>query len=203
MRAKFAVISPCSLVNIGLKTILERIIPAVEVCTFGRVDEYADEDFVHYFVSARVFTENSRFFIAKGRKVIILTNSAGENVPLPPHMFTLDIAQDEASVVRDILRLYRSGHGAGHSAEHGAGEDMRHGAVRGAEPAGPLSEREKDVLRAVVRGMINKEIADALNISINTVITHRRNIVAKLGIRSVAALTIYAVTHGIISLDNI
>lgn len=195
MRAKFAVISPYSLVNIGLKTILERIIPAVEVCTFGRVDEYADEDFAHYFVSARVFAENSRFFIAKGRKVIILTNSAGENVPLPPHMFTLDIAQDEASVVRDILRLYRSGHGAGHGTEHGT--------VRGAEPAGPLSEREKDVLRAVVRGMINKEIADALNISINTVITHRRNIVTKLGIRSVAALTIYAVTHGIISLDNI
>ena len=66
-----------------------------------------------------------------------------------------------------------------------------------------LSAREKDVLRLLVEGLINKEIADRLHISINTVITHRRNIVSKLGTKSVSALTVYAVTHGIADIDNI
>lgn len=72
-----------------------------------------------------------------------------------------------------------------------------------AEHSTLLSQRECDVLRLLVRGMLNKEIADALDISINTVITHRRNITEKLGTRSVSALTIYAVTHGIADIESI
>ncbi len=62
-----------------------------------------------------------------------------------------------------------------------------------------LSQREIDVLRLVAMGYINKEIADKLNISINTILTHRKNISAKLGIKSVSGLGIYAVMNGIIS----
>ncbi len=61
-----------------------------------------------------------------------------------------------------------------------------------------LSGREIDVLRLVASGMINKQIADTLNISINTVLTHRKNITAKLGIKSVSGLTFYAMMNGII-----
>lgn len=64
-----------------------------------------------------------------------------------------------------------------------------------------LSDREIDVLRNLVTGMSNKEIADKLNISINTVITHRKNITHKTGIKSVSGLTIFAVVQNIISLD--
>ena len=62
-----------------------------------------------------------------------------------------------------------------------------------------LSQREIDVLRLVVSGHINKEIAEALNISINTVLTHRKNITAKLGIKSVSGLSFYAMMNGIIA----
>lgn len=62
-----------------------------------------------------------------------------------------------------------------------------------------LSERETDVLIAVAKGMQNKEIADELNISIYTVISHRKNIVAKTGIKSVAGLTVYALINNLIS----
>ena len=55
-----------------------------------------------------------------------------------------------------------------------------------------LSEREKDVLIALVKGKTNKEISDELCISPNTVITHRKNIIRKTGIKSVAALAIFA-----------
>ena len=62
-----------------------------------------------------------------------------------------------------------------------------------------LSQREIDVLRLVAGGCINKEIASQLNISVNTVLTHRKNITAKLGIKSVSGLTFYAMMNGIIA----
>lgn len=64
-----------------------------------------------------------------------------------------------------------------------------------------LSERETDVLKLLATGLTNKEIADKLNISINTVITHRKNITQKTGIKSVSGLTIYAVVKKLVSLD--
>jgi DNA-binding CsgD family transcriptional regulator len=66
-----------------------------------------------------------------------------------------------------------------------------------------ISKREAEVLALVVRGFINKEIADQLCISLPTVISHRKNICEKLHMHSVSALTIYAVTHGIVSIDEI
>ena len=66
-----------------------------------------------------------------------------------------------------------------------------------------LSDREKDVIVALVQGMSNKEIADHLFISINTAITHRRNIVRKLQIRSTAGLTIYAIVNNLIDISSI
>jgi DNA-binding CsgD family transcriptional regulator len=65
-----------------------------------------------------------------------------------------------------------------------------------------LSEREIDVLKLLVAGNANKEIAANLNISAHTVISHRKNISQKTGIKSVSALTIYAVVKNIIAIDN-
>ena len=65
-----------------------------------------------------------------------------------------------------------------------------------------LSERETDVLKLLVAGNANKEIADKLNISTHTVISHRKNISQKTGIKSVSGLTIYAVVKNIITIDN-
>ena len=66
-----------------------------------------------------------------------------------------------------------------------------------------LSEREKDVVVSLVQGMANKEIADHLCISVNTVITHRRNIARKLQIHSPAGLTIYAIVNGLIDISSV
>lgn len=65
-----------------------------------------------------------------------------------------------------------------------------------------LSEREADVLKLLVNGLSNKEIADKLNISIHTVISHRKNISIKTGIKSQSGLTIYAITQKLISLEG-
>ena len=66
-----------------------------------------------------------------------------------------------------------------------------------------LSEREKDVLAQVVRGLSNKEIANVLFISTHTVISHRKNIARKLNIHSTAGLTIYAIVNKLVDLNSL
>ena len=64
-----------------------------------------------------------------------------------------------------------------------------------------LSAREKEILVCVAQGMINKEIADHLNISIHTVISHRKNITHKTGIKTVAGLTVYALLNHLLDIE--
>ena len=66
-----------------------------------------------------------------------------------------------------------------------------------------LSDREKEIVAEVARGLTNKEIADKLFISVFTVTTHRKNITQKLGIKSIAGLTVYALMNGLIRQDEI
>lgn len=66
-----------------------------------------------------------------------------------------------------------------------------------------LSQREKEIIGCIVRGMTNKEIAEKLFISVHTVITHRRNITRKLQIHSAAGLTIYAIVNKLVELGEV
>ncbi len=82
---------------------------------------------------------------------------------------------------------------------------------RGGEPAeaevrdmtDSISEREREVIRLVAMGLSNKEIADRMFISVNTVMTHRRNIARKTGIHAAAGITIYAIVNGIIKVEDV
>ena len=67
----------------------------------------------------------------------------------------------------------------------------------------PLSQREKEIITYVVKGLTNKEIADKLCLSVHTVITHRRNIARKLQIHSPAGLTIYAIVNKLVELKDV
>lgn len=68
---------------------------------------------------------------------------------------------------------------------------------------GTLSQREKEILGCVVKGMTNKEIAEKLYISVHTVITHRRNITRKLQVHSAAGLTIYAIVNKLVDISEV
>ena len=72
-----------------------------------------------------------------------------------------------------------------------------------ADDRGELSDREKEILVSVAQGLLNKEIADRHNISINTVITHRKNITRKTGIKTVAGLTVYAILNNLVDINSI
>lgn len=197
-RPRIAVITRNALMNIGLKSILERIIPMAEVTAFTSVAELEADggEFFHHFVSSQIFIEQSRFFLERRHRTIVLAESASAPQPTAGVSY-LNINCSEEELVKSILRLHHAAHNGGY---HGAC-DERSAACRYDGPT--LSAREIDVLRLVVRGLLNKEIADRLNIGLTTVISHRRNLVEKLGIRSVSGLTIYAVTHGLVGIDEI
>lgn len=75
--------------------------------------------------------------------------------------------------------------------------------IESADADEQLSQREKEIIREVVKGYTNKEIAGHLNLSVFTVLTHRRNIAKKLQIHSSTALTLYAISNNIISITEV
>ena len=108
---------------------------------------------------------------------------------------SLCINVSEEQLARQLLHLGRRGHPKG---EHLPPRPQQ---------AKALSDREIEVLsliaQLIAQGYLNKEIADQLNIGITTVITHRKNIMEKLSLRSVSALTIYAVMNGYVDINRI
>ena len=165
------------------------------VDTFGSFLELSanhPEQYFHYFVAMSVVLENKPFFIENRRKTIVLTLSLDTTSQLS-EFHSLCINVPESELVRSILMLEQHAHGHGQNL-----------------PTMPkilqqkiLSDREIEVMSLIVQGFINKEIADKLNIGLSTVITHRKNIMDKLGLKSVSALTIYAVMHGYVDINNI
>ena len=126
----------------------------------------------------------------------------GDNTPFTQSgIRTIDATASESAIVRQILHIHQAGHPSGrhpHEMQHGGGV-----VSESTHEASPLSQREKEVLALLVKGYINKEIADKLNISLTTAIFHRNNISEKLKTRSLGRLTIYAVLNNIVSLSEI
>ena len=66
-----------------------------------------------------------------------------------------------------------------------------------------LTDREKDVLKLLLRGLANKEVADQLFISPHTVVSHRKNIIEKTGIKSLSGLAVYAILNNIADMEDL
>ena len=193
---EIAIVEANTLTSLGLKTILERMIPMAVIRTFHSFGELTDDTpdmYAHYFISAQIYVEHNAFFLPRKRKTIVLAGDSHQfqlsGVPI------LNIYQAEEQLVKDILKLHQHAHHDGYP-------------VKDMPPTPPttgheLSAREIEVLGLITRGLINKEIADKLNIGLTTVITHRKNITEKLGIKSVSGLTIYAVMNGYVEADRI
>ena len=203
-RPKIVIIDPNTLAVLGLKSILQNVMPIMEVDTYGSFAELEannPEQYFHYFVAMNIVQENEPFFLAHRRKTIVLSSSAspGNLSPLSSHLsplntfHTLCVDVPESQLVRALLALEQHAHG------HGQNLPTMPKALQ----KKVLSDREIEVMALIVQGFINKEIADKLHISLSTVITHRKNIMDKLGLRSVSALTIYAVTHGYVDINTI
>lgn len=187
---EIAIVDSNTLSCIGLQTLLEGIIPMATIRVFHSFGELVDDTpdmYAHYFVSAQIYFEHTAFFRERHPRAIVLT--VGDNLPQLAGIPTLNIYQDEQVLVKSILQM----HEHGHHGQHSHSMSMTH----------DLSAREIEVLVLITKGLINKEIAEKLNISLTTVISHRKNITEKLGIKSVPGLTIYAVMNGYVEADSI
>lgn len=194
-RPKVAIIDPNTLAAVGLKQLLQTVIPIMTVETFGSFAELEannPDEFYHYFVAMNVVLENRTFFSERLQKTIVLTLSL-DSTSLLSKFHCLCINVPEKQLVRSLLMLQQHAHSGGKNL-----------------PPMPkvlqqkiLTDREIEVMSLIVQGYINKEIADRLNIGLATVVTHRKNIMDKLGFKSVSALTIYAVMHGYVDINKI
>ena len=192
---QMVIIMENSLSAMALRSILVDITPAsVEVVSYGSMAEYLDNkgetQAAHYFVSASTILHNSDYFRQVMRRTIVFVEGEASTF-VQSGFHTVDITASEQHIVRALLEIRQAGH------PHG-----NHHPVEGEKPQ-LLSARECDVLALVVKGYINKEIADMLNISLATVVFHRNNISEKLQTRSIGRLTIYAVLNNIVSLTDI
>jgi len=194
-RPKVSIIDPNTLAALGLKQILQNVMPIMTVNTYGSFTELManhPEDYFHYFVAMNIVLENRQFFSEHRQKTIVLTLNL-DAISQLAEFHSLCINVPEKELVRSLLILQQHAHPGGKNIPplpHALQQKI-------------LTDREIEVMALIVQGYINKEIADKLNIGLTTVVTHRKNIMDKLGMRSVSALTIYAVMHGYVDINKI
>ena len=195
MYPKIAIIHPDTLAAIGLKQMLQEVMHIIDVDIFRSIKEIPENTingYIHFFAATETVARTPHFFTIHRRKTIIL--SVSSEIPSSFSDFhCLCTSVPEKQLTKSLLALEQKAHATGRNLP----------VIEKSEHEKRLSAREIEVMTFIVKGLINKEIAMRLNISLPTVITHRRNIMEKLRIKSVSALTIYAVTHGYVSISEI
>lgn len=198
MQPTFAIIESNILTGLGLQAILEDIIPVAEIKllqTFEEVETLNTKEFVHFFVSSRIYFEHCQFFRQQAARSIVLVNGDMTINGVK----TINVCQKEKELVRDILALKHSRHGPNgripmppHVTMHPQKEQEI-----------ILSPREIEVAVLLSKGYINKEVADQLDISLTTAISHRKNIMEKLHARSLADIIVYVVMNGLAEVSEL
>ncbi len=182
-----AIISPNTLTAMGLKYILQQAMPALNVAMFRSWQEaelQLTDSVGHLFVDESLLPPPRESKLPISRTIKLATKT--EECNRQP---CLNMMQTPQQILHTLMMMMRAGHY----------QRQAHGIQPyKATSKKELTMREKEVLMCVVKGLINKEIAEALHISMTTVITHRKNITDKLNIKSVAGLTLYAIVHGLV-----
>ncbi|MDN4753693.1 LuxR C-terminal-related transcriptional regulator [Porphyromonadaceae bacterium W3.11] len=178
--------------RLGLIRAIDDVTESVEISSFDAFDTFVtsstDEIYDIAFIEADLLALYGEYFISRRTLVIpVISNSEPEMVvneeKEPPYIYTHWKSCKLQDKLKEILDENRKG--------------LKKNNDKG------LSLREEEVLKEVARGMTNKEIADRLNISMNTVMSHRKNITSKLNIKTVSGLTFYALINGLITGDEV
>jgi len=193
----FILIIDSYLVRKGLISLLNRIQGIRVLKEFGASDPfmtYLDTHPVDFIViSQSAFRRRSDLFISNPElleKTVLLEEPLPEDQnsekPIQEVQASIHIMENKETLIAKIEGLLDPG---GHR-------------ISG-NRAGELSPRETTIVRLVSMGLTNRQIAEQLFLSAHTVMTHRKNIISKLGIKSVSGLTIYAIVNNIITLDEV
>lgn len=184
---RIALIGLTILERLGLREIAA-LFPKVETREFNHIGEVSarGENVADAFVvDSEAYLLNPSFFLPRRLQTLVVMRHSRRGVQKTDQKFdetlpvTIYFDSDEAEIEDAMLSIIKAAKKVDSSSES------------------QLSQREREVLHEIASGKTNKEIAEALCISINTVITHRKNISSKLGIHSVSGLSLYAVMNGI------
>lgn len=194
MQPQMVIIMENTLSAMALRTLLMDIANGLEVVVCDSLDSYTPTEgsVPHFFVSSMTIFRNPDYFRQMMRRTIVVTEGNGSTFAQMGFR-TLDATSSEQDIVRAMLQMHHMGHPHGHP----------HPTATNVVNSSELSQREREVLKLMIKGRINKEIADELHISLSTVIFHRNNICDKLNTRSIGRLTIYAVLNNIVSIAEI
>lgn len=175
---KVAITGVCGLQRYALEQLLLQTEMKVNPVTVGE-ESMRSADF--HICSASEFVRHLDFYMPHKDRVLVLTAADSRHGDtMPQGISTICISDRIEHIESRLARCLNAL--CGHDAPAG----------------GDLTQREKQVLRHIASGKTIKEIACELDISVNTALTHRKNISAKLGIRSVSGLSLYAMINGIL-----
>lgn len=180
------IISPDQLQCVGLKTILQEFFNAESILTASNYNNKIMSFSPDYlFMTSDMYLAHGLQMKGYKCRVIILTNyTPADRTQDNPYM--LNTASTETELIEQLQHIFKD------NVEVPNGSTVEE-----------LSVRETEVLKLVARGLLNKQIADELNISMHTVISHRKNITRKLGIKTVSGLTVYSLLNGLITSKEI
>lgn len=188
-RYRIAIVEPSVIIAQGVASILRSSGEADVVAIYPTLLAYADrlnvKDVEVVVVGSQVAVGAQLRSELQGVAVVLLSTTVVDEDVLRQVDGVINIYDDEAALMRKVRAAVEQGETNPYSDSH------------------DLSERERDVLILVAKGMANKEIADRLNISIHTVMSHRKNITHKTGIKSVAGLTVYALLNNLLDQSDV
>ena len=197
MKYRVVIIEPSEIIREGIRLFLEKSHGLQVVESFPDIQSFERKVFreeVHAILFnpstgafCRLPDPRSLFAAHPGACVVALLYQYVDAETLRNFDGTVDIYGDGWKLSGKIMKIIESAHNDGDRTTDNV----------------ELSVREKDILIALAQGLTNKEIADKLNISAHTVISHRKNIVRKTGIKTVSGLTLYALFNNLISQDEL
>lgn len=189
-RLTIHIVSESDIITAGLSSLIASLnYPSVNINTDINYIDRAGDGELHLVVADAVSMPPGRIAafrqqLPSGTNIIGLTWNYLPATYMSAFDDTLHVYSDASTLKAAIDKVMA-----------GSGEDR--------DSTDELTPREKEIVVGVVKGLTNKEIAGQLNVSVNTVMTHRRNIASKLQIHSPAGLTIYAIVSKLVSIDEI
>lgn len=184
-----AIISTNTLTCIGLKSILCEYFNCDHISIVQNQEEFKQlenenkSDLI--FIPPDIYVLNETYQGMKSR-IVIMVESNDKPLVNQNSLTFLDVSLNQTEIIDNLNQIFRIKIRTKRTDLH---ED--------------ISIRESEVLKLVSLGLMNKQIADMLSISLHTVISHRKNLTRKLGINTVSGLTIYSLINGLITTDDL
>lgn len=189
-----AIIDRNTLSGMALRSLLWNTLSNVEVHLYGTMDSFikdSNRHFIHFFVHSDILFRHIDEFITLRKQTTVLHEGSGCRFA-KEGFNVLDLSLSESELKDRIMQTQ-------FISRYEDKLDTRHRKGAG----NVLTDREEEVLKLIIKGLINKEIAEELKISLPTAIFHRNNICEKLQTRSIGKLTIFAVLSGIVDINEI